>query len=180
MAIPPPEFPASILMPVDGWSPLDGVPAPEYVPPSWIGPHVGLRLIEALRTLRKLPVNGSPAGFFNSWPAFQPEYSERASYEDDDEWKKDQLALGNRIRPRPSSIEIQRMEICIIWPGRYLGAWPQLLLAVSQAAMSRSFHRDLRHAARRLRLPLRTARRRNRDGLDLIAAGLRSDAVPVF
>src|SRR6516225_2244337 len=35
-----------------GWHPLDGVPAPEYIPPAWDGVHAGKRLAEALRTLR--------------------------------------------------------------------------------------------------------------------------------
>jgi hypothetical protein len=40
--------------------------------------------------------------------------------------------------------------------------------------------RDITHAARKLRLPGRLARRWNCEGLDLIAAGLRRDAVAVF
>ena len=59
----------------DGWHPLSGVPAPEYIPPFWIGPHVGKRLAEALRTLRHMPVNGYPAGFTNSWPAILHGYT---------------------------------------------------------------------------------------------------------
>jgi hypothetical protein len=39
----------------DTWHPLDGVTAPEYVPPSWDGPHVGKRLVDGLRTLMLMP-----------------------------------------------------------------------------------------------------------------------------
>ena len=65
------------------WHPLDHLPAPEYIPARWDGPHAGKRLAEALRTLRYMPVNGYPAGFANSWPAVMHEYSDRAAYEDD-------------------------------------------------------------------------------------------------
>ena len=35
----------------DGWHPLDSVPAPDYVPPSRDGPHVGKRLVDGLRNV---------------------------------------------------------------------------------------------------------------------------------
>ncbi len=40
----------------DIWHPLDGGPAPEYVPERWNGPHVGKRLVEGLRTLMLMPM----------------------------------------------------------------------------------------------------------------------------
>jgi hypothetical protein len=164
----------------DAWHPLSGQPAPQYIPPFWIGVHVGTRLIEGLRVLRKLPVNGIPVGFFNSWPRFAPTFADRVQYEDDLQWKTDQAALGNRIRPRPSSIEIARMETVISWPGSYLRDLPQCLTVVQCVALMRSRYHDVAHAAKRLQLPGRIARRWNREGLDEIARGLRRDGVPVF
>jgi hypothetical protein len=164
----------------DAWHPLSGQPAPEYVPPHWIGPHVGLRLIEALRTLRRIPMNGHPREFGNSWPKYAHEFSDRVFYEDDPRWKADEAAERNRIRPRASAIEIMRMEIAIIWPARYLRELPQCLQVVQCVAFARSRHRDITHAAKRLKLAGRVVRKWNRQGLDEIAAGLRRDAVPVF
>jgi hypothetical protein len=92
------------------WHPLDHTPAPEYIPPRWDGPHVGKHLAEALRTLRHMPINGYPAGFNNSWPAILHEYSDRAAYEDDPVWKAERAAESSWTKPRPSSIEITRME----------------------------------------------------------------------
>jgi hypothetical protein len=46
MLLKPPPRTARILFDtevLDTWRPLDGVPAPEYVPPTWDGPHVGKR-----------------------------------------------------------------------------------------------------------------------------------------
>src|SRR5262249_46070084 len=57
------------------------------------------------------------AGFNNSWPAILHEYSDRAAYEDDPVWKAERAAESNWTKPRPSSIEIARMERAIVWPG---------------------------------------------------------------
>jgi hypothetical protein len=42
------------------WHPLDGGPAPEYVPERWDGPHVGKRLVEGLCTLMLMPMPRGP------------------------------------------------------------------------------------------------------------------------
>jgi hypothetical protein len=72
------------------------------------------------------------------------------------------------------------METAIVWPARYLGHVPQLLRTVQAVAVARARERDIALAARKLGLPGRLARRWNRQGLDLIATGLRRDAVAVF
>jgi hypothetical protein len=75
---------------------------------------------------------------------------------------------------------LARMETAIVWPARYLGHVPQLLRSVQTVALARSRVRDIAHAGRKRGLPGRLARRWNCEGLDLIAAGLRRDAVAVF
>jgi hypothetical protein len=96
-----------------------------------------------------MPVNGYPAGFTNSWPAVVHEYSDRSAYEDDPVWKAERAADSNWNRPRPSSIEIARMETAIVWPARYLGRIPQLLRTVQAVALARrSRHRESRAQAR--------------------------------
>jgi hypothetical protein len=112
--------------------------APEYVPTYWIGPHVGKRLAEALRTLRHLPINGCPAGFTNSWPEYAIEWTDRlAQLEGDQEQQEQEAKARNWTRIVPSSVEISRMETAIVWPARYLGYVPQLLRTV-QAWRSRA------------------------------------------
>jgi hypothetical protein len=127
-----------------------------------------------------MPVNGCPAGFINSWPAILHEYSDRAAYEDDPAWKAERAAESNWTKPRPSAIEIARMETAIVWPARYLDHAPQLLRTVQAVALSRARDRDIAHASRKLGLPGRLARRWNCEGLDLIATGLPRDGVAVF
>jgi len=51
---------------------------------------------------------------------------------------------------------------------------------VQLVALWRSREKDLRWIARKLRLGAHTLRARNRAGLDVIAAGLRRDGVPVL
>lgn len=173
------------LITLDGdittWSPLDGVPAPEYIPASWDGPHVGKRIIEGLRILARLPMARAVAQFFNSWPGFEIEYSERAQYADDPVWKAERAAERNYARDLPSSHEIAHMERTISWPAHYLADVPQLLITVSVVALMRSRDLDIDFAARRrLHLPPWVVRRWNRDGLEFIAHGLVLDAAPIF
>jgi hypothetical protein len=70
------------------------------------------------------------------------------------------------------------MEMAIVWPARYLGHAPQLLRTVQAVAVARARDRDITRAARKLGLPI--ARCWNGEGLDLIAVGLRRDAVVLF
>jgi hypothetical protein len=137
-------------------------------------------LVEALRVLRRMPMNGQPREFGNSWPRFAVEYRDLAQYADDPVWKAEQAAERNRVVIRPSALEIGRMEAAIVWPARYLLELPQCLRVVQAVAVVRSHHGDISRAVRRLKLPGRMVRRWNRQGLDAIAAGLRRDEVPVF
>jgi hypothetical protein len=60
----------TVLIPAGGdtWHPLDGVPAPEWIPPFWIGSHVGLRLVQAFKTLGKMPMSFGPKCQSGYWP----------------------------------------------------------------------------------------------------------------
>jgi hypothetical protein len=171
-----------ILSPEDliEWHPLDHKPAPEYIPPYWIGTHAGKRLAEALRTLRTMPINGVPQGFASAWPEYEQEYADLAQYVDDPQWKAEQAAARNWVKITPTSQEVARMETAISWPGRYLGDVPQLLRTVGAVASARARFQDIAAATRKLQLPGRIVRRWNNEGLDLIAAGLRRDEVGVF
>jgi len=162
------------------WHPLDHTPPPEYIPPSWHGPHVGKRLIEALRVLQLMPAPPGPQAFANMWPTYEHDWADRIHYEDDPTWKVERSADRNRLKPRPTPIEIAHMEQAIGWPARYLFHFPQLLRTVQAAAVARVRHRDLSVVERRLQLPGRVVRRWNRESLDLIAVGLRRERVAIF
>jgi hypothetical protein len=164
---------------LDTWHPLDGVRAPEYVPPTWDGPHAGRRLVDGLRTLRLMPMPRGPRAFGKCWPKYA--WADLlAQQEANAEQKQRDQREANRTRLWPSSIEIGHMEQAICWPARYLHHFPQLVRAVQQVAVGRMRDYDIEHAARRLHLPGRVVRRFNGEGLALIAQGLRTDRVRIF
>jgi hypothetical protein len=76
----------------DTWHPLDGGPAPEYVPERWDGPHVGKRLVEGLRTLMLMPMPRGPRASMADLLAQQ---------EADAEQKQRDQREANRTRVRP-------------------------------------------------------------------------------
>jgi hypothetical protein len=167
----------------ENWHPLDGVPAPEYIPPDWDGPHVGRRLIEAFKTLARLPDTG-PGGCRTAWPLYQYEVREYFAAlangglgtDVADELQRDR----NRARVPASAEEIMRMECAIAWPARYLAGRAMLSFMVQEVARRRAQEWPLGDIARKLRRGPRYLRRCNRVGLDHIAAGLRADGVAVF
>ena len=166
---------------VRDWHPLDCSTAPDYVPPAWDGPHVGKRLVEGLRTLRQMPRSNGPQQFGNAWPEYTFDWADHlAQLEAEETQRRQDAHVRNWTKVLPTSIEIARMEIAAIWPGRYLREFPQLITAVQCAAVARARHRDLHWVANNLNLPDRLVRRWNREGLDMIAAGLRRDTVIIF
>jgi hypothetical protein len=165
----------------DTWHPLDGVPAPEYVPPFWIGSHVGLRLIQAFKTLAKLPMSFGPQQTRGSWPRYRYEWADLLAQE---EAAKDDKQLRaeafNRVRIPPTAIEVGNMEAAIVWPARYLANRPLIMQAVHRVAAGRARDIGMEAIARRMKRRAATVRTMNRAGLDLIADGLRRDGVAVF
>jgi hypothetical protein len=165
----------------DTWHPLDGVPAPEYVPPSWIGSHVGLRLIQAFKTLAKLPMSFGPQQTRGSWPRYRYEWADLLAQE---EAAKDDKQLPaeafNRVRIPPTAIEVGNMEAAIVWPARYLANRPLVMRVVHRVAAGRARGQETDLIAQRVRCPPARLRTINRAGLDLIAHGLRRDGAVVF
>jgi hypothetical protein len=89
----------------------------DETPATWTGPHVGLRLTEAMRTLATLPMGGGSGS--STWPAYCYEWDDLLAQQAQGELERTQ-ALQNRIRLLPSSREVQRMEAAICWPAEYL------------------------------------------------------------
>jgi hypothetical protein len=163
------------------WHPLDHRPAPGYLPACWDGPHVGKRLVDGLRTLMLMPVPRGPRVFGNGWPSYAHDWADLlAQQEADEQQKAHDRHEANRVRLRPSSVEIMHMGQAIAWPAHYLCQFPQLVRTVQAVAAGRARDRDMEHAARRLRLPGRVVRKWNGEGLDLIAHGLVGDRVRIF
>jgi hypothetical protein len=172
---------SSRLIPASEWHPLDGVPAPEYIPEEWIGPHVGLRMVEAFKTLAKLPLVGI-SNRSGLWPDYRHEWEDLLAQQTSDAEVREQDAREqNRARLAPSAEDISRMERVIGWPARYLQSEPDIARIVQRVAFYRATQDlALDAIARRLRQNFAAVRRDNRNGLDTIAAGLRRDGEAVF
>jgi hypothetical protein len=163
----------------DEWHPLDGPAPEEYIPEQWIGPHVGLRLVESFKTLAQLP-SGFRGFVSGIWPEYYYDRADLNSQQQaDNATKEDDANERNRARIRPSAQEISRMEAAISWPGRYI-AEPEISRVVQHVALARSRELDMRYVARKLRMGERRVRDWNEAGLAAIARGLRVDEVRVF
>jgi hypothetical protein len=176
----------SVLIPIgEKWNPLESVgTAPEYIPPTWDGPHTSIRLIRAFKTLSAIPVANGP-GFKSSWWPHAPmEWidikAKEHEYLNDFDQAREAARQWARTRHRASPEEISRMETALSWPAHYLRTRPLVMRVVQTVARFRSIGYESDKIAHRLRKPPATVRRINRAGLDAIAAGLRRDDVAVF
>jgi Domain of unknown function (DUF6362) len=149
------------------------------VPEHWTGPHVGLRLVQAFKTLANMPDGGS-GSFHGFWPVYFYEWDDLLAQEERDAQSKDDAASAlNRAKIKPSAQDVSRMEQAISWPGRYCLSVPCARI-IQRIAFYRSRDMDMHQLARKMKHDPKTLRKRNRVGLDLIAAGLRRDKVRVF
>ena len=176
---------ASLLIPADDrWNPLEHVTAPEYVPGVWDGPHAGVRLVEAFKTLSRMPMERGPRFKSGLWAQYPMEWIDIVAKEH--EWLNDHGQASEaarqwaRTRHRSTPEEVSRMEAALSWAPRYLIARPLVMRVVQTVARFRSIGYESDKIAHRLRKPAVTVRRINRAGLDTIAAGLRRDGVAVF
>jgi hypothetical protein len=168
---------ASLLIPADDrWYPLEYISAAEYVPPVWIGAHVGLRLTQAFKTLAAMPAASGPSSKSGYWPSHPMEWIDTKAKEhewlNDYEQQREAARQWARTRHRATPEEVGRME--------YLNQRPLVMRLVQQVAWSRARGIETDKIAHRLGKPAVTVRRINRAGLDAIAAGLRRDGVAVF
>jgi hypothetical protein len=133
---------------IEDWSPLDGVPAPEFIPAQWTGPHVGQRLADAWRILSKMPWRSPyPRTFGRWWPTYRVEWHDLLSMLGGGELESLQREQ-NRTRTLPSAKEISQMEQSIGWPLDYLEE-PRHVLIVNVVARITSVDGDLEREIRR-------------------------------
>jgi hypothetical protein len=176
---------ASLLIPADDrWNPLEHVTAVEYLPATWDGPHCGVRLVQAFKTLSAIPVAKGPSSKSGYWPSVPMEavdiIAKEFEYLNDYGQAREAAQQWARTRHRATPEEVSRMEAALSWPARYLCQRPLVCRLTLAVAQLRSVGWEGDRIARRLHKPAAMVRRTNRAGLDAIAAGLRRDGVAVF
>jgi hypothetical protein len=172
---------------LDDWHPLDGVPAPEYIPPYWTAEHVGTRFADMWGVLIRSPNSGvGPRPFGQMWPAYLREWDDLLAIVGGDVEQFELLQIErNRVRVPPSSTEISEMGRALEWPGRYLIEQTDVMRrSFNKCAQARALEVDLRDLLRRGPRgndpSERIARRLNREACAIVADGLLTDDVPVF
>ena len=126
---------ASLLIPADDrWNPLEHVSAPEFVPTAWIGAHVGLRLIQAFKTLAAMPAASGPSSKSGYWPSHPMEWIDIKAKEhewlNDHDQQREAARQWARTRHRATPEEVGRMEAALSWPARYLNQRPLVMRLV--------------------------------------------------
>ena len=110
-------------------------------PSRWDGGHVGLRLCEAFRTLRSIPLANGARGFQPCWPAYCYSWEDLLAQAEQGELEKT-MAERNRIRVTPPGKDVTRMEIALRWPAQHLRKRPELAGAVNRVALAHALERD--------------------------------------
>jgi hypothetical protein len=148
------------------------------LPSRWGIVHVMIRIEEMYLTLARLPMSTRPRGHANSMPRYVYERFDLNAQFETYELEK-LMRRRNVVRARPSPSEIARMEQAMGWFGRYLADTPEVAKAVQLAARWHVFDGDVGEGCKAMGISRRTLRRRQVHGLQLIAAGLILDRVPV-
>jgi len=126
----------------------------DETPPRWDGPHVGRRLMEAMRTLRMLPMPGV-TGYRPGWPAYAYEFEDLLAQHEQGELERTQQQQ-NRTRLLPSLRDMTAME------------------------RAHALERDAGWVAAKRGGYADTWRQRHDAGCEIIATRLRVELVPVF
>jgi hypothetical protein len=104
------------------------LPADRRKPRTWTADHVGERLTEAFRALRRLPMSVRPKGYDALWPAYVHEAGEGP--------RNVATADVRRARFGSTADDLSRMHEALSWPMEYLGHDTELARAVNEWAPS--------------------------------------------
>lgn len=93
---------------------------PRDEPRIWTHEIVGRRLVDALRTLRRLPARTGPAGYGSTMPEILRDWADKLAQLEN----PDNSRIGVRVTRSVTSAELARMEEALSWPLRYLADDP--------------------------------------------------------
>ena len=174
------ERPAASLPERSGTEdPWEGADVP--LPPEWTSEHVALRLVEAFRTLDRMPRVAGPRQVGNHWPLHRMEWADHlAQAELPEAERRERNALRNTLMLRPDGAAIARMDAALEWLRDLRGIDPGLALVTSLWALRAARRRSLRALCREKGWAPGTFYKLRARALDTLAARLRARGVAVF
>lgn len=90
---------------------------PREAPTHWTPDLVGKRLVEALKTLRRIPARIGPKGYGSTMPEIIRDWADKlAQLENPD----NSMLHTTRARSTPTADEVARMDEALSWPLRFL------------------------------------------------------------
>lgn len=151
------------------------------VPLSWTPDHVARRLVEAFRTLDRMPRIEGPRATGNHWPRHRVEWADRLAWAELPEAeRRERDNQRNALAFRPSGAEIARMDKALDWLRDLRAVDPGLALVTSLWALRAARRRSVRALCREKNwLPATFYKLRGR-ALDQLAATLNRRGVAVF
>ena len=150
------------------------------LPPAWTPDHVGRRLVEAMRTLDRLPRVKGPHQAGNHWPLHRVEWADKlAEAELPEAERRARAERRNSLALRPSGREIDRMDASLDWLRELRAADPGLALVTSLWALRAARRRSVRGLCRERGWAPATLYKLRGRALDHLAAALNGRGVPV-
>lgn len=158
--------------------PADGNGA---LPPAWTAEHVGQRLVDAMRTLDRLPRVKGPRAAGNHWMPTQLEWADRlAQAELPEAERREREERRNSLALRPSGAAIDRMDRALDWLRELRDRDPGLALVTSLWALRAARGRSLRGLCRERGWAPGTFYKLRARALDHLAAALNGRGAAVF
>ena len=151
------------------------------LPAAWTPDHVARRLIDAMRTLDRLPRVRGPRHAGNHWPQHRLEWADQlAQAELPEAERREREAQRNSLAQRPSGRDIDRMDIALEWLRELRGVDPGLALVTSLWALRTARRRSVRALCREKGWAPATLYKLRSRALDHLATALNGRGAAVF
>jgi hypothetical protein len=154
-------------------------PAP--LPTVWTPDHVARRLVEAFRTLDKMPRPKGPRGAGNHWPQTRVEWADQlAQAELPEDERRARAEQRHALAFRPTGAEIAQMDKVLDWLRCLRQETAELALVLSLWAVRAARRRSVRAICREMGWTSSTFYYQRACALERISAELNRRATPVF
>jgi hypothetical protein len=151
------------------------------VPEAWTPEHVARRLVDAFKTLDRMPRVRGPRQPGDHWPRHRVEWADQlAQAELPDSEKREREDWRNRAGLKPSPVEITAMDASLEWLRELRDVDTGMALVTSYWALRAARRRSVRVLCREKGWAPHTFYRLRGKALDHLAATLNARHVAVF